>query len=66
METLGFDRISLRIASPQVIRSWSSGEVKKAETLNYRTLRPEKDGLFFQEAVLQAFRDMPVYGQETM
>ncbi|RKY43756.1 MAG: DNA-directed RNA polymerase subunit beta' [Candidatus Omnitrophota bacterium] len=46
METLSFDRISLRIASPQVIRSWSSGEVKKAETLNYRTLRPEKDGLF--------------------
>jgi len=46
MEVLGFDRITLRIASPQVIRSWSSGEVKKAETLNYRTLRPEKDGLF--------------------
>ncbi len=46
MEVLNFDKISLRIASPQVIRSWSSGEVKRAETLNYRTLRPEKDGLF--------------------
>lgn len=41
-----FDKITLRIASSQVIRSWSSGEVKKAETLNYRTLKPEKDGLF--------------------
>ncbi|HAM41940.1 MAG TPA: DNA-directed RNA polymerase subunit beta' [Candidatus Omnitrophica bacterium] len=41
-----FDAISIRIASPQVIRSWSRGEVKKPETINYRTLKPEKDGLF--------------------
>jgi DNA-directed RNA polymerase subunit beta' len=41
-----FDSISIKIASPQVIRSWSKGEVKKAETINYRTLKPEKDGLF--------------------
>jgi len=41
-----FDRISIKLASPGVIKSWSSGEVKKAETLNYRTLKPEKDGLF--------------------
>ncbi len=41
-----FDRIRIKLASPGVIRSWSSGEVKKAETLNYRTLKPEKDGLF--------------------
>jgi len=40
------DRITIRIASPDTIRSWSSGIVKKAETLNYRTLKPEKDGLF--------------------
>jgi len=45
-ESLFFDRISIKIASPQIIRSWSYGEVKKAETLNYRTLKPEKDGLF--------------------
>ena len=45
-ESLFFDRISIKLASPQVIRSWSYGEVKKAETLNYRTLKPEKDGLF--------------------
>ncbi|MFA7677249.1 MAG: DNA-directed RNA polymerase subunit beta' [Candidatus Omnitrophota bacterium] len=41
-----FDRITIKLASPEVIKSWSSGEVKKAETLNYRTLKPEKDGLF--------------------
>ncbi len=40
------DRISIRIASPEVVRSWSNGPVRKAETLNYRTLKPEKDGLF--------------------
>jgi len=41
-----FDAITIRIASPEVIRSWSRGEVKKPETINYRTLKPEKDGLF--------------------
>lgn len=41
-----FDSINIKIASPQTIKSWSSGEVKKAETINYRTLKPEKDGLF--------------------
>ncbi|HLD49689.1 MAG TPA: DNA-directed RNA polymerase subunit beta', partial [bacterium] len=41
-----FDSISIRIASPEVIRRWSHGEVRKPETINYRTLKPEKDGLF--------------------
>ena len=41
-----FDTISIKIASPETIRSWSKGEVKKPETINYRTFRPEKDGLF--------------------
>ncbi|MDD5668706.1 MAG: DNA-directed RNA polymerase subunit beta' [Candidatus Omnitrophica bacterium] len=45
-EVVAFDSISVRLASPQIIRSWSKGEVKKAETINYRTLKPEKDGLF--------------------
>src|SRR3989338_4285566 len=40
------DVISIKIASPEIIKSWSSGPVRKAETLNYRTLKPEKDGLF--------------------
>ncbi len=40
------DRITIKIASPDVIKSWSNGAVRKAETLNYRTLKPEKDGLF--------------------
>jgi len=41
-----FDAINIRLASPEVIRNWSKGEVKKPETINYRTLKPEKDGLF--------------------
>jgi len=45
----GFDAITIKIASPQIIKSWSKGEVKKPETINYRTLRPEKDGLFCEK-----------------
>ena len=41
-----FDAIRISIASPEKIRSWSYGEVKKPETINYRTFRPERDGLF--------------------
>lgn len=41
-----FDAISIRLASPEKIRSWSFGEVKKPETINYRTFKPERDGLF--------------------
>src|ERR1700689_4896968 len=43
------DEISIGLATAQNIRSWSSGEVKKPETINYRTLRPEKDGLFCEK-----------------
>ena len=45
-ETNRFDAISIRLASSEVIRGMSRGEVKKPETINYRTLKPEKDGLF--------------------
>ncbi len=41
-----FNKIGIKIASPSEIRSWSWGEVKKPETINYRTLKPERDGLF--------------------
>src|SRR5919197_4746605 len=41
-----FDAISIGLASPEKIRSWSYGEVKKPETINYRTFKPERDGLF--------------------
>ena len=41
-----FDKIRISIASPERIRSWSFGEIKKPETINYRTFKPEKDGLF--------------------
>jgi len=43
---LNFDSVTINIASPEAIKSWSKGEVRKPETINYRTLRPEKDGLF--------------------
>ncbi|MDD5465070.1 MAG: DNA-directed RNA polymerase subunit beta' [Candidatus Omnitrophica bacterium] len=48
-EIVSFDSISIKIASPQVIKGWSKGDVKKAETINYRTLKPEKDGLFCEK-----------------
>ena len=41
-----FDAIGVGLASPEMIRSWSFGEVKKPETINYRTFKPERDGLF--------------------
>ena len=41
-----FESIQIGLASPDKIREWSKGEVKKPETINYRTLKPEKDGLF--------------------
>ena len=41
-----FDEIRISIASPEKIRSWSYGEVKKPETINYRTFKPEREGLF--------------------
>jgi DNA-directed RNA polymerase subunit beta' len=44
--TLKFDQIKIGIASPEQIRAWSYGEVKKPETINYRTFKPERDGLF--------------------
>ena len=46
MENTVFDSIKIGLASPEQIRAWSYGEVKKPETINYRTLKPERDGLF--------------------
>ena len=45
-QPMTFDAIKIGLASPDKIREWSHGEVKKPETINYRTLKPEKDGLF--------------------
>ena len=49
IEVNKFDALKIGIASPEMIRSWSYGEVKKPETINYRTLRPERDGLFCEK-----------------
>ena len=49
LELNNFDAMKIGLASPDKIRSWSRGEVKKPETINYRTLKPEKDGLFCEK-----------------
>ena len=46
MENKEFDSIKIGLASPDQIRAWSYGEVTKPETINYRTLKPERDGLY--------------------
>ncbi len=48
-QQLTYDAIKIGLASPEKIREWSRGEVKKPETINYRTLKPEKDGLFCEK-----------------
>jgi len=49
VKSLTYDAIKIGLASPEKIREWSRGEVKKPETINYRTLKPEKDGLFCEK-----------------
>ena len=49
IKSTDFDSIRLKLASPDVIRSWSYGEISKPETINYRTQKPEKGGLFAEE-----------------
>ena len=55
-----FDSIKIQLASPERIREWSYGEVKKPETINYRTLRPERDGLFC-ERIFGTTKDWECY-----
>ncbi len=49
LDVNNFDRMRIGLASPEMIRQWSSGEVKKPETINYRTLKPEREGLFCEK-----------------
>ena len=60
MESKGFRALRISLASPQTIMSWSYGEVLKPETINYRRLRPEKDGLF-DEAIFGPTKDWQCY-----
>ncbi len=60
METKGLNALRISLASPETILSWSYGEVLKPETINYRRLRPEKDGLFC-EAIFGPTRDWQCY-----
>ena len=60
MESKGFRALRISLASPETIRNWSHGEVLKPETINYRRLRPEKDGLFC-EAIFGPTKDWQCY-----
>jgi len=60
LETKGLTKLRISLASPETVRSWSYGEVLKPETINYRRLRPEKDGLFC-EAIFGPTRDWQCY-----
>ena len=60
LEVNNFDAIRVALASPEQVRGWSKGEVTKPETINYRTLKPEKDGLF-DERIFGPTRDWECY-----
>src|SRR5262245_40169512 len=60
LEAKGFNALRVSLASPEQIKSWSYGEVLKPETINYRRLRPEKDGLFC-EAIFGPTKDWQCY-----
>ena len=49
VQPITYDAIKIGLASPEKIKEWSHGEVKKPETINYRTLKPEKDGLYCEK-----------------
>ncbi|TSC71962.1 MAG: DNA-directed RNA polymerase subunit beta', partial [Parcubacteria group bacterium Gr01-1014_38] len=59
-KTFDFDSVRLKLASPDVIRSWSHGEVTKPETINYRTQKPEREGLF-DERIFGPVKDWECY-----
>ena len=59
-----FSKIKISLASPEKIRSWSFGEIKKPETINYRTFKPEKDGLFCAR-ILDQLKITNVYVENT-
>ena len=62
LEVNNFNAIRISLASPDQIREWSKGEVTKPETINYRTLKPEKDGLF-DERIFGPTKDWECYWQ---
>ena len=59
-QNLNFSGLKIRIASPEDIKLWSKGEVTKPEAINYRTFRPEKDGLF-DERIFGPTKDYECY-----
>ena len=64
LEVNDFDAVRISLASPEQIRSWSYGEVTKPETINYRTLKPERDGLFC-ERIFGPTKDLNAFAANT-
>ena len=62
-EAQNFNSIKISLASPEKIKSWTFGEIKKPETINYRTFRPEKDGLFCSRIFGPVTRELRNKGQ---
>ena len=60
-----FSSISAGLASPQMVRSWSFGEVKKPETIHYRTCKPERDGLFCAQRFWDQSKTTSAYAANT-
>ena len=60
LDANNFEVIKIGLASPEQIRAWSSGEVKKPETINYRTLNPEREGLFGKDLCPPAGLGVPL------
>ena len=59
-QPVAFEAIKIGLASPEKIREWSRGEVTKPETINYRTLKPERDGLFCERIFGERSRISPI------
>jgi DNA-directed RNA polymerase subunit beta' len=59
-KTFDFEAVRLKLASPDAIRTWSHGEVTKPETINYRTQKPEREGLF-DERIFGPVKDWECY-----
>ena len=63
-QSLNFDQIKISVSSPEQIRSWSFGEIKKPETINYRTFKPERE-VYFALEFLDQLKTMNAYAVST-
>ena len=62
-DPVSVEAVSVKMASPDVIREWSFGEVRKPETINYRTFKPERDGFFFCAKIFGRLKTTNVFAE---